>query len=227
MSFNRWSDTYESEIKKSAPLPIGDYSKFVVYTAEKICEIIEKILLSNERVKILDWGCGNGVLDKMLQDRGFQVAGIDVSPKMIDLAKRLNPGSEFQIFDGVSLPIDMESVDVCICVCTLQHIAKPNRKQVFREMFKSIKRGGILIIYEHNRWNPLTRATVWRCPFENIQYVSVRELKKIVLDQPYKTEFSIKYHLSIPRQGQVINSLDRLFENFPLGVQYTAIIKKL
>ena len=38
--------------------------------------------------KILDLGCGTGVLSKILKNRGAMVSGIDISPKMIEIAKR-------------------------------------------------------------------------------------------------------------------------------------------
>lgn len=41
-------------------------------------------------------GCGGGQDSKFLTDENFQVLGIDVSKKMIELAKKLSPKGNFK-----------------------------------------------------------------------------------------------------------------------------------
>ena len=43
---------------------------------------------SNEPASVLDIGCGEGWLAKVLADRGMMVTGVDVVPELIDMARR-------------------------------------------------------------------------------------------------------------------------------------------
>src|SRR5262249_19239869 len=44
---------------------------------------------------VCDLGCGPGQIARYLHDRGVSVVGVDLSPGMIQVARRLNPGIEF------------------------------------------------------------------------------------------------------------------------------------
>src|SRR5216684_8519408 len=48
-------------------------------------------------LKVLDAGCGTGYLSKQLSDRGALVAGIDISERMIDIAREQYPDIEFRV----------------------------------------------------------------------------------------------------------------------------------
>ncbi|MBB2913493.1 trans-aconitate methyltransferase [Streptosporangium becharense] len=50
--------------------------------------------------RVVDLGCGTGVLTAEIASRGVHVLGIDRSPAMIDKALTLHPGLEFTVGDG-------------------------------------------------------------------------------------------------------------------------------
>ncbi|MHB8628968.1 MAG: class I SAM-dependent methyltransferase [Aggregatilineales bacterium] len=52
---------------------------------------------------ICDIGCGPGQIARYLADQGVQACGIDLSPGMIEQAKRLNPGIPFQVGNMLAL----------------------------------------------------------------------------------------------------------------------------
>ena len=54
----------------------------------------------------MDVGCGSGVLARALTDAGYDVLGIDASPAMIDLARKIAPHARFEIatFANAALP---------------------------------------------------------------------------------------------------------------------------
>ena len=49
--------------------------------------IIEKLPKDLRGARILDAGCGTGVLSRMLDERGAEVVGVDISEKLIEVAK--------------------------------------------------------------------------------------------------------------------------------------------
>jgi trans-aconitate methyltransferase len=78
--------------------------------------------LSGER--ILDLGCGDGVLTARLRDLGCAVTGVDSSPDMIEAARRL--GLEAHVFDGHDLPY-MGEFDAVFSNAALHWMTEPRR----------------------------------------------------------------------------------------------------
>ena len=47
--------------------------------------------------KIVDLGCGSGIWARALADAGYEVVGVDISPAMIELARRSVPEAQFHV----------------------------------------------------------------------------------------------------------------------------------
>jgi len=47
--------------------------------------------------RVLDVGCGTGLLARVLLAQGYAVVGVDASPAMIDFARSYAPGGEFEV----------------------------------------------------------------------------------------------------------------------------------
>lgn len=115
-------------------------------------EIVEKILdalgatISPED-NVVEIGCGVGRLTRALANRAASVYAIDVSPKMIEQAKELNPGLErvrWAVGDGVSLAgVETGSADACFSFVVFQHIPDPRITLGYvREMGRVLRPGG-------------------------------------------------------------------------------------
>ena len=79
--------------------------------------------------KVLDIGCGGGILSEQLHKQGAKVTGIDSSSKSITIAKQHAEEQNYNIkyinksiFD-VS---DLDSFDFIVCFEMIEHIDKPN-----------------------------------------------------------------------------------------------------
>lgn len=55
---------------------------------------------------ILDVGCGTGIVARALVDSGCQVTGIDISQKMLSLAKHRVPEATFEVGDMNALEFE-------------------------------------------------------------------------------------------------------------------------
>ena len=74
----------------------------------------------------LDLGCGLGRFSRALANRFTSVIAVDVSNQMIDSAKQLHPWPKFkninfQVSDGVTLPIHDNAIDFAWSYEVLQH----------------------------------------------------------------------------------------------------------
>ena len=68
--------------------PVSFVRQLVREGREKMqAAIMEKLPKDLRGTRILDAGCGTGVLSRMLDERGAEVVGVDISEKLIEVAK--------------------------------------------------------------------------------------------------------------------------------------------
>ncbi|MCB2126196.1 MAG: class I SAM-dependent methyltransferase [Albidovulum sp.] len=106
-------------------------------------------------LRILDVGCGDGVLATRLARSGARVTGIDASADMIAAARRRAKaaGVEIDLVEGDArgLPFPAGYFDCVVSVATLCFVDDP--RPTIRDMVRVLKPGGRLILGELGRWN--------------------------------------------------------------------------
>lgn len=108
-------------------------------------DILNRISSINPN-KILDLGCGNGNVLKMLEGKtNADLYGLDLSENMINEAKkRLDSKVNLTIGDSENLPYENNQFDVIICNASFHHYPKPNL--VLKEIKRVLKSDGIFIL---------------------------------------------------------------------------------
>ena len=93
---------------KRAEIGKDSYEKVCVYGlpihCNRILEIMQRdclnYLLRIEKKRILEVGCGVGRWGKFMIGKGACYTGVDISPKMIEIARKNVPEGEFYVIDG-------------------------------------------------------------------------------------------------------------------------------
>jgi SAM-dependent methyltransferase len=75
--------------------------------------------------RLLDVATGPGALAAEAANRGARPFGIDLSPQMIELARRLYPAIEFREADVEHLPFADDTFDAVVCAFGLGHFPRP------------------------------------------------------------------------------------------------------
>lgn len=71
---------------------------------------------------VADIGCGPGQIGRYLADRGIEMVGIDLSARMLDVARRANPGIRFEQADMRSLPFGDGELGGAVAFYSLIHL---------------------------------------------------------------------------------------------------------
>lgn len=102
-------------------------------------------LIQTDAPKILDAACGPGNIAKYLLTKKpkIKLTGIDLAPKMIELARVHNPNGNFELknlleFDGV--------YDAIICGFGLPYLTKEEAIQFIQKAASSLSKDGVLYI---------------------------------------------------------------------------------
>jgi len=91
-------------------------------------------------------GCGPGHITRYLFDKGLNVFGIDVSEKCVEIARRENPGMEFQTMNMAKLDIADESIDGIISFYSVIHTPRKFVSILFREFNRVLKKHGKILV---------------------------------------------------------------------------------
>ncbi|PIX21845.1 MAG: hypothetical protein COZ69_12610, partial [Deltaproteobacteria bacterium CG_4_8_14_3_um_filter_45_9] len=110
-----------------------------------------------EKGRAIDIGTGPGVfpifISKALPEIRFK--GIDLSPVMIELAKRnaieagINNRIEFEVGSAYSFPVEDHSLDLVLCINTIHHLNRP--VDFLNEAARSLKEEGAFVIVDFHR----------------------------------------------------------------------------
>ena len=98
---------------------------------------------------ICDLGCGPGQIARYLHRQGKDVLGVDLSPRMIAEAQRLNPDIHFHQGDMLALPDADNSWGGIAAFYCIIHIPRERIVDALREMKRVLKPGGVLLVTFH------------------------------------------------------------------------------
>ncbi len=113
----------------------------------------------------LDLGCGTGLLAERVARAGYAVTGLDPSSGMLARLKKRCPGIPTVVGDGTTLPFADGRFALTYCVAVMHHIADPVAvRQTLCEMARVTRRGGHILIWDHNPRNPYWPMLMRRVP---------------------------------------------------------------
>ncbi len=117
---------------------------FYVSTHELVVSLINIFINGKKRnLKILDAGCGAGLLAKKMQKFG-EVSGVDVSPEALRFARKR--GIKAIRASIERLPFKSNVFDAVISIDVITSVSIKNDLKPLREFYRVLKPGGILIL---------------------------------------------------------------------------------
>jgi len=120
--------------------PDGDYAEW--------CDRVTKVIRQHARREthtLLNMGCGGGKNAYNLK-RNFAVTGIDISPAMLDLARKLNPECEFLIADMRDFDLGRQ-FDAVLIDDAISYMVSPSELHaVFAMAYRHLSSGGVMVV---------------------------------------------------------------------------------
>src|SRR5262245_18878183 len=104
---------------------------------------------TRDRGLVADVGCGPGHVTKYLHDRRVGAMGIDVSPRMVECATRLNPGLDFKEGDMRGLGLKSGSLAGAVLFYAIVHFTADEFAPVMSELRRVLAPGGLALFAFH------------------------------------------------------------------------------
>jgi SAM-dependent methyltransferase len=96
-----------------------------------------------------DMGCGPGHVARYLHRQGTQVFGVDLSPAMVEQARRLVPGVDFRQGDMLALDAEDEAWVGIAAFYSIIHIPRGDLPSALAEFHRVLRPGGVLLLAFH------------------------------------------------------------------------------
>lgn len=179
-----------------------------------------------DRGPVCDVGCGPGHIARYLDGCGVDVFGIDISPRMIEVAARLNPNISFRQADMLALGLPDRTLAGVIAFYSLIHISRDSVADALEDWHRVLNPQGILLLSFHAGEGELHAdeflgipvsidATLFQ-PDEITEYVRQAgfTVDAVVTREPYDFEFQstrtyISAHARVRQRGPATDRTEK------------------
>jgi len=152
--------------------------------AEELLHVLKATDESYVPSSYLDIGCNNGSITvpfgERLGLRETHIHGIDVVNFGAQLIKPFD-GFDYKQYDGYHIPFESETFDLVTCLMVLHHVERP--LELVREMHRILKAGSIVILKEHNAFEPLLEDLI------ELEHMLYETVERSVSYQDFKSDY--------------------------------------
>jgi len=220
ISFNNYVDSYKNEIEKTIRFAGQDVDFYVSLKAELITELAGKYFGDITDLRVLDVGCGIGLVDMYLRDRFRNLYGVDVENKVIKKAGENNPSVTYVMYDGKTIPFEDNFMDITFAVNVIHHVKPEYWQNFINEMARVTRKGGIVMIFEHNPLNPLTQKVVKNCVFDRDAVLIRKGMITKLIENSGLHKVDSAYIIFFPFKHTIFRIIEGYIRQLPLGAQY-------
>jgi len=128
---------------------------------ELLCRFAKRVAYRGEAC---DMGCGPGHITRYLREAGVSVFGLDLSPRMLEQARGLNPGIRFREGNMAALDLSDSELAGIVGFYAIVNIPKDSLPLVFGEMKRVLQPGGLLLLAFHVGDEVLHKEELWDRP---------------------------------------------------------------
>ena len=122
-----------------------------------------QLLGARAALRVLDLGCGDGVLVRALAERGFRCTAIDRDPPPVAM-----PGVTFVRSDLRTYDPGVATFDLVIARNVLQFFLRQERRSLFRRALRAVAPDGFLFVEAFTAYDP-SREAVTRRGFAEVE----------------------------------------------------------
>jgi SAM-dependent methyltransferase len=220
--FDKHGHSYRTDVEQSVGFVGQGLDFYSEVKARYLLEIAASHFRNLADLSVLDVGCGLGLIHKSIGPSFGSLHGIDTSEEMIQNAARVNAGVAYRVYEGERLPYEDRRFDLLFAINVLHHVPPSARGNLLREMARVTSGNGLVVIFEHNPLNPLTRLAVSRCPFDYDCRLLRRSATMRLFVENGLVPTTSRHIIFFPWRGQHFASMDRMLGVTPFGAQYLA-----
>ncbi len=137
-TYNSLADEYRERINR---FEVKD-----LFLIGPMSSYVRKQFTTETAQEVLDVGCGSGLNCRMLSDEGIKVTGIELAPRMAEVAAQTAPLADIICGDFVSYKFESARYSGVFCKAFLHLYPKEEALMILRKIREILKPAGLLYI---------------------------------------------------------------------------------
>lgn len=223
--FDGYAENYDAVLDDAISISGEDKNYFARGRIAWLADCLRQLQVHPKSA--MDFGCGTGSASPLLLELlGVEsVAGIDVSSRSLDVARRAyaSERTQFLLSDEYQ---PSEQIDLVFCNGVFHHIWPNEREAAVSCIHRSLRPGGLFAFWENNPWNPGMRFVMSRCRFDadaiTVSPPAARRLLRAGGFEILRTDFLFVF----PRALKSLRGMERFLSRFPFGAQFQVLCRK-
>lgn len=140
--------TVKNQYDRLAEIYDRRWSRYVSDTLNFLIDYLQGSRQISGNEHVLDLACGTGELERMLLNvhSDLKIVGVDISEKMLDMARLKLPNLEFVKASAIALPFPDHKFDMVVTVSAFHYFEQP--LDTLEEIRRILKPQGRLIIMD-------------------------------------------------------------------------------
>jgi SAM-dependent methyltransferase len=228
--FDKFAAEYRAMHAANIKLSGEDPEYFAEY---KVIDLAAELARSERAAaappRIMDFGAGIGYSVPFFRKHlpAARLTCLDVSRKSLDIGAATHGRlAEFTHFDGARIPFEVNAFDVALASCVFHHIPHGEHVALLGEIRRVLKPGGLLLVFEHNPLNPLTRHAVNTCEFdEHAELIRAPAMRRRAQAAGFAAA-DVRYRIFFPHFLRGLRPFEPMLAWLPLGAQYYVRARK-
>lgn len=224
--FDDHVESYREAVQQSIAFGGQDLEFFHRRKANQLVDVAARHIGDPEKLSALDVGCGVGLIDSLLEARLGSLCGVDPSGASLTHSSERNRSVSYCVGDGAGLPFATGGFDIAFAVCVVHHVPSDRRGAFVAELRRVVRPGGLVVIFEHNPLNPVTRLAVSRCEFDADAELVTRRATTRLLARAGLTPIEARDIIFTTSSRPWARRLDDALGRVPFGAQhYVAAVR--
>ncbi len=195
------------------------------FTRRRMSHLLRRLAILP--VRVMDFGCGVGLAIPLLLEAfpGSHVVGIDVSSESVRIARERHRGCDRV---QIAAPSELAAGDFDLVYASgvFHHIPTVERPGAAKFIWDTLRPGGVVVIAEHNPWNPATRYLVRTCPFDEDAVLLRRREVTTVLETTGFQIVARDFVSFFPGPLRPLQRFEPWLRGVPLGAQYIVMARR-
>ncbi len=164
-NFDDYAGSYDRALALGLAATGEDRNYFARRRVEWLRRCLDRMQFAAGRT--IEFGCGTGSNVPFLIDLSgaTSVVGIDTSGRSLEVARNTFGSLKAQFYASGDYAAQ-GSADLVFCNGVFHHIPPPDRASAVEYLYRCLRPGGLLALWENNPWNPGTRYVMSRIPFD-------------------------------------------------------------
>ena len=137
---------YKATVKKGYDTIADEYLATRTKKPSDVVLLDEFVKYLQPKAKVLDAGCGAGVPVAKILSEQFDVTGVDLAKKQVELAKENVPNGTFIRQDMTQLDFPIRSFDGICSFYAIIHIPREEHRKLLGNFYRMLKPGGVALL---------------------------------------------------------------------------------